>query len=337
MKPILYLIPAFDAFQGSIIKFSWLGNQPISNTLIIKNNATNVVVYEKTISTMRLEHTISPNSGLVNGTLYNVSVKVTDGKGSTSEWSEVALFYCFSIPTFKINIEEGQIIQSQTYGVDITYSQVEGEQLQSYRVKVLNSNREVIYDSNNRYILDTVRIANLQDNNHYYIIATGETVNGMNISTDEIEFFADFIKSEAYFMLDLQNMYDTGGVYMKSNIIFVEGTSDSEVDYIDNEIADLTNNVVHFNEGFSISNDFSLFIRGKQFQPNKQILKIAGNDEIISVEYIHDVINDKYYFELNSVYGSVKYMIVSSYVNNSKDISLWIRRKDTLFTLEVET
>lgn len=335
MKPVLYLIPAFDSLQGDIIKFSWLGNQPISNTLRIKENFTNVIVYEQTQTTMRLEHIVHQNSGLINGTLYNVSVKVTDGKGVDSEWSDITLFYCFSMPTFQINIEDGQIIQSQTYGVDITYSQTEGEQLQSYRVKVLNSNREVIYDSNNRYIIDTVRITNLQDNNHYYIIATGETVNGMHISTDEIEFFADFVKSEAYFMLDLQNMYDTGGVYMKSNIIFVEGTSDSEVTYIDNEIADLTNNVVHFNEGFSISNDFSLLIKGKQFQPNKQILKIAGNDEVISVKYIHDTINDKYYFELNSVYGNIKYMIVSSYINNSEEVSLWIRRKDTLFTLEV--
>lgn len=335
MKPILHLIPSFDSTKGTTIKFTWLGNQPISNTLIIRDNNTNVIIYEKMLPTMRLEHTIPTSSGLVNGTLYNVSVKVTDNNGVDSEWSDVALFYCFSTPTFKINITDGQIIQSQTYGVDITYLQAEGELLQSYRVMVFGSNRDIIYDSNNRYILDTVRITNLQDNNHYYIVATGETVNGMYVSTDEIEFFADFIKSEAYFILDLQNMYNTGGVYMKSNIISVEGTSDSEVIYIDNEIADLTNNIVHFNKEFSISEDFSLLIKGKQFQPGKQIIRLAGNDEVITVIYRYDDINDKYYFELNSVYGKIEYTIISPYIDNVEEISLWIRRKNTLYELEV--
>ena len=44
MKPVLYLIPSFDTSYGSTIKFSWLGNQINSNTLIIKDNNTNVIV-----------------------------------------------------------------------------------------------------------------------------------------------------------------------------------------------------------------------------------------------------------------------------------------------------
>ena len=62
MKPILYLVNSFDAKLGTTIKFSWLGNQPISNTLIIKNNNTNVTVYEKKLLSMRLEHIIPTKS-----------------------------------------------------------------------------------------------------------------------------------------------------------------------------------------------------------------------------------------------------------------------------------
>jgi hypothetical protein len=40
MKPTLYLIPSFDTSQGTTIKFSWMGNQPMSNTLKVKNNTT---------------------------------------------------------------------------------------------------------------------------------------------------------------------------------------------------------------------------------------------------------------------------------------------------------
>ena len=335
MKPILYLIQAFDSKVGTTIKFSWLGNQPISNTLRIKDNETNEIVYEVTQTTMRLEHIISTNNNLINGKLYNASVKVTDSNNSNSEWSDVALFYCFTTPTFTINIVEGQIIQAQTYGVNITYAQSEGELLQSYRVQVFNSNYESVFDSNMRYILDTVRIANLQDNNTYYILATGTTINGIELTTGDISFLADFIKSETYFVCELKNMYNNGGVYIKSNIVSVEGYSDSNVKYVDSNYADLSNNNVYFDNGFTITNDFSLMIKGKNFEVGKQIAQIKGNNEIINIYNKYDTTKEQYYFELEAIYKQNIYVITYNYSPTSEDISLWIRRKNTLFEMEV--
>ena len=335
MKPKLYYIPSFDSSKGTTIKFSWLGNQPFSNTIVIRNNDTNAIVYEKTLSTLRFEHAIPSNSGLVNGTLYNVSVKVTDGNGTSSEWSDIQLFYCYSTPTFEINITPGQIIQAQTYGLSITYSQPEGELLQSYRVRVFNPSDSVIYDSDTRYFLDTVKITNLQDNGHYYIIVTGETVNGMALSTDKISFTADFVKSEAYFMCELQNMYDTGGIYIKSNIVFIEAYSDTDIKYIDNDIADLTNNVVHFNKGFTISGDFTLLIRGYGFEEGARIAQFSGGDEIITIEYKRCPATGVYYFELVATYKKNKYFITQDNPYHNQEISLYIHRKDSLLGLEV--
>lgn len=333
MKPILNLIKAFDSDIGTTVKFSWLGNLPVSNTLRIKNNETNEVIYEETQTTMKLEHIISNENNLVNGTLYNASIKVTDSNNSDSEWSDVLLFYCFTTPTFYINIEQGQIIQAQTYGVEITYEQSEGELLQSYRAIVYNSNNEVIYDSNMRYIIDPIRITNLQDNGDYSIIVTGTTVNGMNLSTGLINFSADFVKSEAYLLCELQNMYDTGGVYIKSNIVSVEGYSDSEVTYIDDKLADLTNNVVHFNKGFSIKEDFSLMIKGN-FEVDSHVLKLSGDDETINVYYKYDVYNDQYYFELEAIYKNNIYIITTN-VDENEEAILWIKRLNSLFQMEV--
>ena len=337
MKPVLYLISAFDASYGSAIKFTWLGNQMYSNTLVIRDNNTNSIVYEETIEIMRPEHVVPAFSGLKNGTLYNASVKVTDVDGKDSEWSDTLLFYCITTPTFQINIEPNQVIRAQTYGVDISYYQPEGELLQSYRVRVFNSYNAVVYDSNTRYILDTIRITNLQDNSHYTIIATGETVNGMQLSTGQINFSVDFVKSETYFVCELQNMYDTGGVYIKSNIVSVEGSSDSEVTYVDNEIADLTNNVVHFNRGFIISDDFLLLIRGYGFEVGANILQLSGNDEFVMVEYKYDEYKDIYYFELIAIYKNNRYMITKINPYHLQEISLRIRRKNSLFEMEVST
>lgn len=335
MKPVLYLIPSFDATVGATIKFSWLGNMPAANTLRIKDNATNVVVYEATQTTMRLEHKIPANSNIKNGKLYNASVRVTDSTNSNSEWSDVALLYCFTAPTFSINIVSGQVIKAQTYGVEITYAQSEGELLQSYRVIVYNSNSAVVYDSNIRYILDTVRISNLQDNSDYYIVATGTTINGMNVTTGEINFSVDFIKSEAYFICELQNMYETGGIYIKSNIVSVEGYSDKDVIYINNDIADLTNNVVHFDEGFSIGDDFALMIKGEDFKPNSQIARLLGQSETINIYYKYDVHAAQYYFELNAIFDSQIYMLTALSPSIDAEICLWIRRQGSLLQMEV--
>ena len=335
MKPVLFYIKAFDSNVETIIKFSWLGNLPLSNTLRIKDNETNEIVYEVTQTTMRLEHIVSADNNLINGRLYNASVKVTDSNNSNSEWSDVALFYCFTTPTFTINIEQGQIIQAQTYGVNIIYAQSEGELLQSYRVQVFNSNHESIFDSNMRYILDTVRIANLQDNNSYYILATGTTINGIELSTGSISFVADFVKSEAYFMCELPNMYDTGGVYIKSNIVSVEGYSDSDVTYIDGDYADLSNNRIYFDQGFSITNDFVLMIKGKDFEAGEQIAQVKGNDEVINIYNKYDTTTSQYYFELEAIYKQNVYVITYNYSPTEEDVSLWIRRKNTLFEMEV--
>jgi hypothetical protein len=130
-------------------------------------------------------------------------------------------------------------------------------------------------------------------------------------------------------------MYDTGGIYIKSNIVSVEGTSDSEVIYIDNNIADLTNNVVHFNKGFSISGNFSLLLKGSQFNVGEKILHLSGNDEIVTVEYKYDLINNLYYFELHAIYKNNNYIITKINPYTTEEISLWITRENTFFEMEV--
>jgi hypothetical protein len=157
----------------------------------------------------------------------------------------------------------------------------------------------------------------------------------MQLSTGRIDFSADFIKSEAYFICEVQNMYDTGGIYIKSNIVSVEGTSDSEVTYIDNNIADLTNNVVHFNEGFSIQGDFGLKITGYGFAQNTHILRLSGSDEIINVYSKYDNSLNQYYLELEAKYKHNTYLITTPLPLSETEISFWIRRKNYLFELGV--
>ena len=157
----------------------------------------------------------------------------------------------------------------------------------------------------------------------------------MSLSTGRIDFLVDFLKAETYFVCEVTNVYDTGGIYIKSNIISVEGCSDSDVAYIDNDIADLTNNVVHFNKGFTITGDFSLMLKGSHFEVGSQILRLTSKNETVSVIYRYDTTLKAYYFELNAVYGNILYMITQINPYPDKEISLWVQRINTLFGMEV--
>ena len=49
MQAIIYDISPFDASVGTIIKFSWNGNQFFKNRCVIRENESNTIVYDNTI------------------------------------------------------------------------------------------------------------------------------------------------------------------------------------------------------------------------------------------------------------------------------------------------
>lgn len=338
MKPVLYKIPSFDQSDGTKIKFSWNGNMPKSNTLVIKNNATDVVVYNSTQTTIKLEHDISSTNSLVNGTLYSATIQVTDTNDNISESSEPFLFYCYTSPTFSINISDGQEISAQTYGVTLTYSQEEGEELESYRILVKNSLSEIVYDSGVQYLITEKVISNLQDNNTYIIECTGVTVGGTELTTGVINFTANFVEQEAYFECEVKNLYDKGEVYIRPNIISIEGTSENgEISYINGSVANLSNDVVNFDSDFTIDSNFVCEITGYGFTDGRCVAKLTGVYGDIQCFYIKD--GDADYFMLLATRNGATYMITSDRItalSPTDVVSFLIRYEDGLYGLEVD-
>ena len=69
--PIINKIDVFDANDNYTFTFTYFGSQSVKNQLVIRDNITNDIVYDKTINSMRLSHEIkSEESVLVNGKTY---------------------------------------------------------------------------------------------------------------------------------------------------------------------------------------------------------------------------------------------------------------------------
>ena len=76
VKPIIATIPAFDATLNHAFTFtSNGGDQVVANRITIKNNNTNVVVYQNTLTTYILGQTVIANE-LNNNMCYNVSLRI---------------------------------------------------------------------------------------------------------------------------------------------------------------------------------------------------------------------------------------------------------------------
>ena len=140
IKPIVNDIAAFDAVVGTTITFTANGGDQVAgNTIKIVTNPSQVgeeeqVVYEDTILSFELSHTIPPNASsggytLTNGNYYKLAIQTIDDIGNTSEWSDYVPFYCYATPTLILNVQSGQTISHSTFEFILTYTQAQNEEV----------------------------------------------------------------------------------------------------------------------------------------------------------------------------------------------------------------
>ena len=240
MKANLYNINAFDKSKEQIFSFVWNGNQSFGNILQIRDNISNIVVYQEKQTTMQLKHTLPANT-LKNGMYYNARIAVVDIDNNVSEYSDPILFYCFTTPIFIFdNIEENQIIKNSSYQVNMLYSQLENEQLQSWEISLYDNSQSIVKTSGVCYTDKIVyTLTNLEDNQTYYIRATCHTLNGMEVDTGYLLFSVNYVQPSVYSILTLENISNEGYIKLQSNVRAVEAKSYKDVEYIDNEYVNL--------------------------------------------------------------------------------------------------
>lgn len=348
MQPVLYEVPAFDGASPFLFTFAYSGNQVFKNRLIIRNNESNVVVYDHTVSSFQLEHSLPPKS-LVNGVCYNARIQVYDHEDQASEFSNPIIFYCFTTPIWIFaNLEANQIIHNSSYELRLTYSQPEGELLNSYQVFLYDFGYKEIFHTGVRYHTEslTATISGLADNTPYYVRAKAETVNHMQLDTGSIPISAEYVRPSFFAVVNLENIAAQGSIKIQSNIISILGSSNPDPPkFIDNEKVDLRkdNAWVKFDKGFSIDSDFTLQIIAQELSPYTEFLIMENDKHKLVLSYrqakFDGETEQKDYVELRAYNGITSYVLLSNLLSSAfpaDRIYIWLRRIGCVYELKIE-
>lgn len=324
-KPQLYIDAsyAFDARYDREFKYLWSSgsNQSVANTLVIRDNETNIIVYNTKQETLLLKH-ILPANTLQNGKTYNVSIQVFDRDNNASEFSDILIFKCYTTPTITLNIINDQVIRSSSYLFTINYNQIEGEELQYYSLELYDGNKQRLYNTGARYNIEAgITLTDFIDNTSYYIKAYGQTINHMEIETDLILFHVEYITPELYSYMTVENRDLYGDIQFTSFLVSIEGKGvNGDPTFVDNEYVDTINGTaVKFDENFTIANGIISLV-GKGFVLNKPFLIMRNNNyHSITLTWKHGTYKqendiEKWYIELICLDNKVQTFYMSNLI-----------------------
>lgn len=284
MQASIYKILPFDAASGTTIRFAWNGNQAFKNRCIIRKNETNELVYDNTIDSYALEHPIDPGRLLLpleNGTKYNAYITVFDKNQIESELPSLGtVFICLKTPDFHFLSME-QTISASSHTFSLSYSQENGELLNSWSIHIYSRDHILLSSSGISYNTDELShtFSGFSNQTEYCVRALGQTVSGMELDTGFINISVHYDIFNVFSMLELVNLKKSGAIYLKSNIITAKGELEKEPGiYIDDEFLDLRDNRVTFREGFLFEDDYSFYAGFYGAAPNRELIYFSAND-----------------------------------------------------------
>lgn len=346
MYAIIHNIEPFDSSIGTEIKFTWQGNQVYKVRCIIKDNASGETIYDHINDSMKQSFAIPSNTGLMNGGYYIAYITVFDVTNNESSIQGIGTpFYCLSTPTFKISVEESDILKSSTCRVGLNYYQPENEPLNSFRITLYTYQKTELQSSGNIYDTSDMSytITGLENAKQYYLRATGKTLHNKILDTGYILLTVSYQIAQIFSPLELNNKSEHGCIEIKSNIVSSIGIPDTEVIYIDNEYVDLRENSVTYDVGFRAEGNFTnVFVFYEPKQNNRIIHLEDGKNFTVDIFYrkgsFSDSIGEKALFELNAISSGINYVIFSNYIDipdETQQFALCVNRIGSYYDLKV--
>ena len=294
--PSLMAIGVFDPAEPYDIRFIYTGSQSVKNRVVITDPDTYEVVYDKTVLTMKLLHTI-PAGILKTNKCYTAAVQVFDADDNKSNLSESTLFYCYTKPVFSIS-EVPTVCKGASITLPLSYLQPEGETLKSYQFFMCDSNHNILNRSDTFYTDEhmSYSFSGLQNHYTYCFRAIGETTHGYKLDTGYLTVAVDYNVVPTNAVLVLENVYRRGYISIKTNIKSIGYELKNDNYFFEGDTVTLYgDNYVKYNEGFSLDGDFSLFVEAKKL-PLGTFLRTENDTFTLSIVQVCDT----YYCEFRA-------------------------------------
>ena len=310
-KPIINKIQPFDANRPYEISLSWNGNRAHANRILIYDNGTNNLVFDDTVSSFALKHTIPANT-LTNGKKYVIQAQTYDVENIASPLSDKVLFYTFETPDFYFNnIPENGKVTNASFSASIYYYSSDWEDINTYIFYLYDSTKKQLLESN--ILNDSFDISynyrGLENNTFYYIRCLGVTVNGMELDTGYIEISVKYENPNTYSRIYSTALPSQGCVQIASNLIIIQYNGTESFEY-PNGMIDLRDKTLYYDEGFLIEDDFTVIIRGLNLWQNADIFKMKNEKYGLTLSS-HIYEGDKLRFRLLVPNGVSNYLLYS--------------------------
>lgn len=271
---------SLDANDGLLFEFIGKGgDQVYKNELEIYNAETNLLVYQKIVTSFNFKH-IVPLGTLTNGGRYKAKIRTYNTTGDMSNWSDFINFKCSTTPTIALNPVNNGIVNNQTYIFTGTYFQAEGEDIQSYKFFLYDRYQVQIAMSGEMY--STVvqhEFTGFDNDENYYIEIKAKSSGGVEVTTGLISIYAKYIQPRMNSVLDLTNNSDKATVSIEANIIQVIFESMNETYSYENNWINLATDTIHTDRtlGFNLNEpSWTLNMRFKLLDKTSNILTLTS-------------------------------------------------------------
>lgn len=335
VKPVISSMTPWDATHEYKMYFSYSGDLPVSNRLIIYDAGSLQTVYDQTETASHFYHTIAANS-LNNGEKYAAQLEVTDTNGITSVISDKVFFWCLSIPQFYFSLPTTENITTPSVTLKVEYSQSEGEQLYSYQHFLYDNARTQITRTDIFYTLDNLQYVfnGLTNKAGYYLRTVGTTKNGIPVDTGYKRIYINYEQEGDFELLTLTSDLN-GTVTGHTNMVLIDADEDAG-DYVFlNSYVQLVDREVHYTSDFTIENNFTLSIKITKLLYDGTILLMSNgnaNIRLTSNLYEGQVV---YRLIVNNTLTDSNIFAGPMTLQNDDVVTIHIRRINNLYKLVV--
>lgn len=295
--PQLNAVSAYDAAFEYSFGFVYSGTQSVKNRLVVRENASNEVVYDETEDALRLSH-IMPAGTLENGMTYNAQVQVFDAAGDSSDLSDMIIFSCHATPEFWIaNIEDGEVVTSANLTAYVDFTQAEDDGISEYKYYLYNANKSQLLASDSFYGESEYTYYGLENLTTYYVRAVGKSLYGFTIDTGYMEIEVKYETLNSNMVLWAENQ--EGKMIIASNIVVSDYEFENDNWNLDDDGLYMWDNSVTYTPAEDMEGDFALIVKARNIPLNSDFIKINCQDGL-TIFIRNVVIADRYYCRLKT-------------------------------------